>query len=98
VDKPLRKSSFDLQGLLACARGELFGPGYQGVLLFAYQLLPTVAVPDDTEDLWTWRGRRYRTTDANLRRPWIHLLRWVPDFTWQTTYLGTGYIGSGTVR
>ena len=38
------------------------------------------------------------TTDANLRRPWIHLLRWVPDFTWQATYLGTGYIGSGTVR
>src|SRR5215475_11703303 len=27
VDKPLRKSSFDLQGLLACGRGELFGPG-----------------------------------------------------------------------
>src|SRR5688572_5667684 len=27
VDKPLRKSNFDLQGLLACARGELFGPG-----------------------------------------------------------------------
>ncbi|HYJ35393.1 MAG TPA: bifunctional 3-hydroxydecanoyl-ACP dehydratase/trans-2-decenoyl-ACP isomerase [Rhizomicrobium sp.] len=23
----MRKSSFDLQGLLACARGELFGPG-----------------------------------------------------------------------
>jgi predicted O-methyltransferase YrrM len=45
-----------------------------------------------------WRGRPYRTTDANLRRPWIHLLRWVPDFTWRTTYLGTGYIGSGTVR
>jgi 3-hydroxyacyl-[acyl-carrier protein] dehydratase / trans-2-decenoyl-[acyl-carrier protein] isomerase len=27
VDQPLRKSSFDLQGLLACARGDLFGPG-----------------------------------------------------------------------
>jgi 3-hydroxyacyl-[acyl-carrier protein] dehydratase/trans-2-decenoyl-[acyl-carrier protein] isomerase len=27
VDKPLRQSSFDLQGLLACARGELFGLG-----------------------------------------------------------------------
>ncbi|HEY4077497.1 MAG TPA: 3-hydroxyacyl-[acyl-carrier-protein] dehydratase FabA [Rhizomicrobium sp.] len=27
MDKPARKSSFDLQGLLACARGELFGPG-----------------------------------------------------------------------
>src|SRR5262245_28139085 len=34
-----------------------------------------------------WRGRRYRTTDANLRRPWIHLLQWVPDFTWTPTYL-----------
>jgi demethylmenaquinone methyltransferase/2-methoxy-6-polyprenyl-1,4-benzoquinol methylase len=45
-----------------------------------------------------WRGRRYRTTDANLRTPWIHLMRWVPDFTWQPTYLGTGYIGCGTFR
>jgi 3-hydroxyacyl-[acyl-carrier protein] dehydratase/trans-2-decenoyl-[acyl-carrier protein] isomerase len=27
VDKPLRKSSFDLAGLMACARGDLFGPG-----------------------------------------------------------------------
>ena len=27
MDKPLRKSSFDMAGLLACARGELFGPG-----------------------------------------------------------------------
>ena len=27
VDKPLRRGSFDLQGLLECARGELFGPG-----------------------------------------------------------------------
>ena len=27
MDQPVRASSFDLQGLLACARGELFGPG-----------------------------------------------------------------------
>jgi 3-hydroxyacyl-[acyl-carrier protein] dehydratase/trans-2-decenoyl-[acyl-carrier protein] isomerase len=27
VDQPLRKSSFDLPALLACARGEMFGPG-----------------------------------------------------------------------
>ncbi len=27
MDKQLRKASFDFQGLLACARGELFGPG-----------------------------------------------------------------------
>src|SRR5579862_4315353 len=27
LDKPVRKSSFDMAGLLSCARGELFGPG-----------------------------------------------------------------------
>jgi 3-hydroxyacyl-[acyl-carrier protein] dehydratase/trans-2-decenoyl-[acyl-carrier protein] isomerase len=27
VDKQVRKASFDFQALLACARGELFGPG-----------------------------------------------------------------------
>ena len=27
MDQPSRPSSYDLQGLLACARGELFGPG-----------------------------------------------------------------------
>jgi 3-hydroxyacyl-[acyl-carrier protein] dehydratase/trans-2-decenoyl-[acyl-carrier protein] isomerase len=27
VDQPLRKSNFDLAALLACARGEMFGPG-----------------------------------------------------------------------
>ncbi len=37
----------------------LFGPGYQGLLVFAYQVLPQVPLPQDTLDLWTWRGRRY---------------------------------------
>jgi len=37
----------------------LFGPGYQGLLVFAYHLLPSVMMPAETEDLWTWRGRRY---------------------------------------
>jgi hypothetical protein len=37
----------------------LFGPGYQGLLVFAYHLLPGVIVSPQTEDLWTWRGRRY---------------------------------------
>jgi hypothetical protein len=27
VDKQVRKASFDFQALLACARGEMFGPG-----------------------------------------------------------------------
>ncbi len=38
---------------------ELAGPDYQGLLVFAYHLLPTVELPENTEDLWTWRGRRY---------------------------------------
>jgi hypothetical protein len=38
---------------------DLFGPGYVGLLVFAYQILPDIALPDDTDDLWTWRGRRY---------------------------------------
>jgi hypothetical protein len=38
---------------------ELFGPGYQGLLVFMYHVLSTVALPDETEDLWIWRGRRY---------------------------------------
>jgi hypothetical protein len=36
-----------------------FGLGYQGLLVFAYHVLPSVELPEDTEDLWTWRGRRY---------------------------------------
>jgi hypothetical protein len=36
-----------------------FGPGYQGLLVFAYDLLPEVTMPDDTEDLFEWHGRRY---------------------------------------
>jgi hypothetical protein len=38
---------------------ELSGPDYQGLLVFVYHLLPSVELPDNTEDLWTWRGRRY---------------------------------------
>jgi hypothetical protein len=47
----------DIDGLERWA--ELFGPGYRGLLVFTYQLLPSVTVADDTDDLWTWRGRRY---------------------------------------
>lgn len=36
-----------------------FGPGYLGLLVFVYQLLPDVPVAPDTEDLWHWRERRY---------------------------------------
>lgn len=39
--------------------GKLFGPAYQGLLVFAYQVLPGVEVDEKAEDLWTWGGRRY---------------------------------------
>jgi hypothetical protein len=47
----------DVSGLERWA--ELFGPGYRGLLVFAYQLLPEVMLPEETADLWTWRGKRY---------------------------------------
>lgn len=43
-----------------------------------------------------WRGWRYRTTEAGLREPWRHLVRWVPDFRWESYLLDTAYIGWGT--
>ena len=47
----------DVDGLERWTR--LSGPGYQGLLVFAYHVLPSVELPDDVEDLWTFRGRRY---------------------------------------
>jgi hypothetical protein len=47
----------DIDGLQRWA--ELSGPGYRGLLVFTYLLAPEIAVPDDTDDLWSWRGRRY---------------------------------------
>ena len=37
----------------------LFGPGFEALLVFAYEVLPAVELPDDVEDLWIWRDRRY---------------------------------------
>ncbi len=47
----------DIDGLERWAR--LFGRDYQGLLVFAYHLAPSVELPDDTPDVWWWRGRRY---------------------------------------
>jgi len=37
----------------------LFGPGYRGLLVFAYHVLPGIELPADADDSWTWRGQRY---------------------------------------
>src|SRR5262245_13264026 len=47
----------DLDGLVRWA--DRFGPGYQGLFVFAYDVLPHVTLAEDTEDLFLWRGRRY---------------------------------------
>jgi hypothetical protein len=47
----------DVDGLARWA--ELSGPGWRGLFVFVYHILPTVELPDDTEDLWTWHGRHY---------------------------------------
>jgi hypothetical protein len=38
---------------------DLFGPGFAGLLVFAYYLLPEVVLTERVPDLWTWQGRRY---------------------------------------
>jgi len=47
----------DVDGLVRWE--EKFGPDYRGLLVFTYHLAPDFALPDDTEDLWTWNGSRY---------------------------------------
>lgn len=47
----------DIDGLERWA--ELFGFGYQGLLVFSYHIQTGIDLQDDVEDLWTWRGRRY---------------------------------------
>jgi hypothetical protein len=47
----------DIQGLALWERK--FGPGSQGLLVFAYHIAPSVCLPDDTDDLFAFRGRRY---------------------------------------
>jgi hypothetical protein len=73
----------DVDGLEHWAR--LFGPGYRGLLVFAYQVLPGIELPDDTEDLWTWRGQRYllRAVPADDYRRHLH----VRSPRWGTVHL-----------
>jgi hypothetical protein len=47
----------DIDGLSRWA--ERFGPGYRGLLVFTYRVLPTVRLPLGTHDWWLWHGRTY---------------------------------------
>jgi hypothetical protein len=63
----------DIEGLDRWAR--LWGPEFRGLLVFAYHILPSVELPDDTEDVWLHRGRRYllRGIDAHLYRTFMRI-------------------------
>src|SRR4051794_31739228 len=47
----------DIDGLGRWA--ERFGPGYVGLLVFAYRIMPTVRLPLGTPDLFPWHNRTY---------------------------------------
>lgn len=47
----------DVEGLLRWQ--EIFGLGFDGALVFMYQLGDQVELPAETPDLWQWRGQRY---------------------------------------
>jgi hypothetical protein len=61
----------DIDGLLRWQ--ELFGERFRAVLVFTYLLDPTFELPAETNDLWTWRGRRYllRAVTADAYR--VHM-------------------------
>lgn len=64
---------------------EHFGPEYQATLVFAYALAPDVWVPDDSDDLWTYRGRRYLYRAVNVADYQRHMR--VRSPRWGTVYL-----------
>jgi hypothetical protein len=74
----------DINGLVRWQA--LFGPAYRGLLLFAYDVLPG-PVSDEMDDLWTWRGRRYRlrAVAVDEYRPRMR----VRSPRWQTVSLPT---------
>jgi hypothetical protein len=68
----------DLQGMANWTR--LFGPGSVGLFVFLYRIGPTVILPQDTPDLWTWRQERYLlravTIEAYRRHMKVRSPKW----------------------
>ncbi len=50
-------TSEDIEGLERWTG--LFGPGYRGLLVFMYHILPEATLPDNLPDCWEWHDRRY---------------------------------------
>jgi hypothetical protein len=66
-------STEDIDCLVRWTAG--FGPGYVGLFVFAYHLLPEVEMAEDTTDLFAWRGENYlfRAVDVDDYRRHIRV-------------------------
>jgi hypothetical protein len=75
----------DVDGLTRWA--ERFGPDFRGVLAFVYHVLPTVALPDGTPDVFAFRDRVYllRAVDVTDYREFMQ----TRSPRWDTVHLPT---------
>jgi hypothetical protein len=64
-----------------------FGVGFRGVLAFVYHVLPAVALPDDTPDLFAFRDRTYLMRAIEVSDYAAHMQRRSPR--WGTVHLPT---------
>jgi len=64
-----------------------FGDGFHGVLAFVYHVLPTVALPEQTPDLFTFRGRLYLARGVHVEDYRLHMKARSPR--WSTVDLAT---------
>jgi hypothetical protein len=64
-----------------------FGDGFQGVLAFVYHILPAVALPDQTPDLFEFRGRLYLARGVPVEEYRLHMKSRSPR--WSTVDLST---------
>jgi hypothetical protein len=88
ADKPRRvwecwSTEDDVDGLEQWTA--LFGAGYQGLLVFMYQLAPGEALPEAAADLWTWNGQRYLLRAVAVEDYRVHLR--VRSPSWKTVSL-----------
>lgn len=73
----------DIDGLSRWA--EVSGVDYQGLLVFAYALHSSVQLSPTTEDLWTWRGKRYLFRAVSVEDYREHMVQRSPR--WETVTL-----------
>lgn len=75
----------DIDGLDRWA--DRFGPGFRGVLAFVYHILPSVALPDTTPDVFAFRDRVYLARGISAADYRTHMRQRSPR--WGTVHLPT---------